>query len=145
MIKITDIYASVSNLLKGEYGYKIYGNEVLEGYKNPSFFVQLLPSGIRNASTNFHEESYSIVITYFQAKPDSLDNYKKIDRIRELFGQKLQIGTRLVNVTEYDFDFVGDNKNVLQITVEIEFLNGIRKIDTNPQAGELSIKKEMRD
>lgn len=144
MIRITDIYASVSALLKGEYGYKIYGNEVLEGFKKPSFFVQLLPVTVSNASTNFHEESYSIIITYFQAQPDSLDNYKKVDRIRELFGQKLRIGERFVNVTDFSFNFAGNNDDVLQITVEIEFLNGIRKIDTNPKVREVNINKEMR-
>jgi len=144
MIKITDIYTSVSNLLKGEYGLKIYGNEVKEGFNKPSFFVQLLPITMHNASTNFHEESYSIVITYFQSKPDSLDNFKKVDRIRELFGQKLQIGKRLVNVTDFSFNFVGDNDNVLQVAIEIEFLNGIQKVDTLPKVKEVNINKEMR-
>lgn len=144
MIKLTDIYASVSKLLKENYGLKVYGNEVKEGYTRPSFFVQLLPVQILNSSTNFHEESYSIVITYFQPQPDSLDNYKKVDSMRELFGQKLNIGTRAVNVTDFSYNFVGEKSDVLQVYISVEFFNGIKKVDTAPPVGEVNINKEVR-
>lgn len=148
MILLTDIHASVNALLKGKYqGYKTYGHEVVEGYDKPSFFVNISPRSISNDSINFQSCAYTIIITFFSGQTGSersIDNLKKIDEIKTLFGYKLRVCGRFVNVTDFDYEFVGEYTDTLQLSVNIEYYDTVEKDTNNAIANKLSIKVEKR-
>ncbi len=144
MIQRTDIYTAVNLLLKSKYpSYKTYGHEVTEGYKKPSFFVDLIPRGISNESINFKKYAYTIMITYFQETVDEIDNLKKVDEIQELFGYKLRVKESLFNITDFSYDFVGEFTNVLQIRVDFDYTEYNERI-RGPVANEININLEKR-
>lgn len=144
MIKRTDIYAAINFLLKSKYPqYKTQGHEVTEGYKKPSFFVDLIPRSITNESVNFKKYSYTAMVTYFQETADEIDNLTKVDEIQELFGYHLKVGSELFPITGYSYDFVGEYTNILQISVDFEYIEYNEK-QQKPVAGEITIKVEKR-
>lgn len=146
MIKLVDIYKSVNGLLFSKYPkdkYKIYGHEVVEGFDTPSFFVDLVPRAISNESVNFTKNAYTIMITYFQPKANEIDNLIKADEIKMLFGYKLTINDRKIPITDFTYDFAGKNRNVLQISVDIEYLEDVEKVDNHKVATELIMKEEV--
>jgi hypothetical protein len=148
MIKITDIVAAVNRLLKNRYtDCKTYGHEVIEGYDKPSFFVDIGSRSISNESINFQKCAYTIMITYFTDKSGqdkSLDNLKKIDEIKELFGYKLAINDRFINVTDFGYDFVGEFTDTLQLSIEIEFFDTVERNTDTTTANTMNLTVEKR-
>lgn len=145
MITPLDIRTSALDLLKRKYPkYKRYGNEVVEGFDKPSFFVSIMPIANSNTSVNFKFYSYSIMITYFQKEPHEIDNLTKAAEIETLFGYQMKVKDRLINITDYSYDFVGNNKNILQITIDVEFYDDIDKKDNSQVANKLYLRQEKR-
>jgi hypothetical protein len=147
MIKLVDIYTSVNKLLYSKYPkttYKIYGHEVTEGYKTPSFFVDLIPKSILKESINYKKNTYTITITYFQSTANEIDNLTKADEIKELFGYHLTIDDRKALITDYSYDFVGENTNVLQVSIDIEYFEANERVDTHVTANNLILNEEKR-
>lgn len=144
MIKRTDICTTVNLLLKSKYpSYKTYGHEVVEGFDKPSFFVNLVPNTISNESVNYKKYSYSIVITYFQDRPNEIDNLNKADEIQALFGYHLKVGDKLLAITDFDYEFVGEYTNILQMSFEMEYMEYNQKQQPET-ATELNLKVEKR-
>lgn len=148
MIKITDLYNAVNSKLKSKYNYKRYGNEVSEGYDKPSFFVNLIPKIMSNESTFYKRFAYTISITYFSDKTGAdktVDNLKKIDEIQELFGINLVIKTGVsINLSDYDYGYVGNDEDILQISIETEFYDKLPAADENEIAGEININNKLK-
>jgi hypothetical protein len=145
MIKLTDIYTAVTGLLIEKYKYEVYGHEVVEGYQKPSFFVNIKPKTISSGSVFYKKLAYTINITYFQETTDEIDNLIKIEELQVLFGNNLKINTNSsINISEYDYDFVGENSNILQLSMETEFFNKLDYIDNYETATKLTINYELK-
>lgn len=144
MIKLLDIYTAVNQLLKTKYPtYKIHGHKVIEGFSTPSFFVDLIPVAMSNETYNYKRYAYTIQITYFQKTVNEIDNLQKIDEIQDLFGYKLAVLDRKITVTDFDYNFVGDNTNRLQFLIDIEFYQQIERQDKHVPAQELIFEREV--
>ena len=145
MISIVDLKAALNGVIQNKYGnsYKYYGNEVTEGYVKPSFFTQLLPVQLGNVTTNFSEKRFSFIITYFQKKVDEADALTKVDELMEAFGLKVKVGDRYVNVSDFEYDFIGEKSNILQMSLNVSFLDGIKKEETHQLMNELGLKQRM--
>lgn len=143
MITLLDVKKSITELLKQNYGYRIYGKDVKEGYKIPSFFVELLPVRISQESVNYTHHEYTIKVTYFQQCKNEEDNLVKADEIRRLLGCKIKINRILAQVEGYEFDFVGSEEDILQISFNIQFYEWIQR-EEQEKAKELWIDKEWR-
>lgn len=144
MIQRTDIYTAINLLLKSRYpDYKTYGHEVIEGYKKPSFFVDLVPKNVSNESVRFKKYTYTINITYFQEVANEIDNLKKTDEMQELFGYHLKVGNEFLAITDFTYDFIGENTNILQLSFSMEYIeyNKKQQIVT---ANEIAINIEKR-
>ena len=127
MIALTELKKGMIAVLRELYptGYKFYGNEVVEGYEKPSFFTQLIPVIMENVTQHTTNNTMLFVITYFQKNKDEADNFKKITEIRKAFGLKVEVADRQINVEELDYQFVGEEGNILQIQVTINYIDNI--------------------
>ena len=95
-------------MLSGKYPeYKIYGKEIKEGYKTPSFFTEIIDKGSRAETKNFAAGSFTVKITYFQKSKNELDQLEKVDEIKSLFGLIFFVGDRRLTVGEYSHDYIG--------------------------------------
>ena len=136
MIALTELKKGMIAVLRDLYptGYKFYGNEVVEGYDKPSFFTQLIPVTMENITQHTTNNTMLFVITYFQRNKDEADNLKKITEIRKAFGLKVEIADRQINVEEMDFQFIGEEGNILQIQVTINYIDDIEKEEEQHEA-----------
>ena len=116
--------------------YRYYGVEVVEGYVKPAFFTQLKPVTMDFANHNATENILSFYITYFQKQTDEADILRKVDGIRALFGKYLQVGDRAVDITDFSFDYVGNDRNILEISFDLEFFG---KLERETDAGIISV------
>lgn len=140
-MEFTQIKKSLNELLKKQYPeMKIYGNEVKEGYKMPSFFTSLVSFPETPANKNFMQGGFTFKIVYFQAVKDEMDQLEKLDKIYEIFGLSVQIGKRHLIVKEKDFDYVGEKADILEISLKFEH------IDNNylPAEGEVADELKLK-
>lgn len=145
MILLADIYESITDLLKNKYvNYSTHGHEVTENFSKPCFFVNFASKSITNESANYKKMSYTIIITYYPQEPNEVDNLNKIDEIRELLNFKLKVKERFINITDYAFEFIGDNTNTLQIKIVVEYYETIEREDNHMIAGTLKTNLEKR-
>ena len=55
---------------------------------------------------------------------------RKIDGIRELFGSFIRVGDRAVDVSGFSFDYAGNDRNILEVSFDLEFFGKLeREVD----------------
>lgn len=106
--------------------YKYYSMDVVEGFDRPCFFTQLKPVDTDPQNYNSRNNILTFYITYFQQEVDEVDMLDKIDQLRDLFGLAVVIGDRAVKVSGFEWDFVGSDRNVAEIQVDIQWADKIR-------------------
>lgn len=110
--------------------YRYYGIEVVEGYVRPAFFTQLRPVSMEDANLNSTENILTFYINYFQKRPDEADILRKVDEIRKLFRHCVKIGDRAVDISGFSYDFIGSDKNILEISFDLSFFGKWEKEST---------------
>ena len=145
MIQIQEVKKEMIQVVRNLYpkGYRFYGAEVTEGYEKPSFFTQILPEKMENETKNVRSNVLMFVITYFQKEVDEADMLKKAKEIRNAFGMKVKVGDRYITVTDFDYDFMGSDDNILQMRITVSFYDQIpRKERIRPVIGKVKIRLE---
>ena len=77
MVLYQDIAKAVTMVIKDTFpDVPIYGDEVREGYKTPSFFIDIMPVTSINHTKSIKEEQLLITVSYFSHTTESLNNYR---------------------------------------------------------------------
>ncbi|NBI63681.1 hypothetical protein D3Z38_11595 [Clostridiales bacterium] len=131
MIQASELKKEIVKLLKSKFVYQVYGKEVTEGYKKPSFFVDLRLTSQRDETINIVSKSFHCQIVYFQKKINEADMLHTVETITELLtvrhprGQKkkllLRIGERYLPVSNLEQGFTGKNNNIMTMDFDVEF------------------------
>lgn len=127
--------------------YEYYGLEVIEGYTRPCFFTRLETGESRpeNKSTLYHRLTFHIM--YIPEEIDEIDLMEKVDTIRSLFelGVSITAGAekRWLDCKGFDWGFGGSERDILEMSVDVEYLTNIRKPETAPLMRDAEIKMEV--
>lgn len=118
MITYTDIRMAINQKLETT-GVTINSRDVKEGFKRPSFFLQLNNVG-RGGSESQVEKSLTAQIYYFPSDryEYEIEVLEMQETLDNLFDLKLPIKDRLINISEYN-SFLNDG--VLNVLFDIEF------------------------
>lgn len=108
----------INNILRTATGHRVYGNEVKEGFKRPSFFVQYLPVQDRLESAHLERRLITVAITYFSDTGSDVENLTMADKLKEVFGMVLYVGGRKLTRGEARTDIVD---GVLQFRFDLNF------------------------
>ena len=144
-MKFVDIKKELNNVVKSAYpDIVIYGKEVKEGYKVPSFFTSLVsfPEGPTNK--NFIKGGFTYKIVYFQETKDEAEQLKVLDNIYAAFGLTVKIKDRTLICKEKEFDYIGERADILEISIKFEFMENVEQpIDEDlMEEVDLNITKE---
>lgn len=126
-------------LVKEYPDYKVYGKEIKEGYATPSFFTEIIDKGSRAETRNFTTGGFTVKITYFQKEKNELDQLKKVDEIKSLFGLIFLVGERRLTVGEYSHDYIGEYNDILQISIDLDYKENIQKEESALMAAEANV------
>lgn len=145
---ISDVKVRCLELIKTAYpSYKYYSNAVVEKIERPSFVTQIRPIIMGPVNYNSRNNVVALTVTYFQKVASEPDALKVIQTIRDLFGLavrvRLEDETRAVKVTEFEYDFIGTERNIPQITITMEWMDVIAHPDDSELMGTLVIDKEL--
>ena len=113
-----------------------YGKETVQGHIRPCFFSEISVRN-RTKTKKYNENEGVITLTYLQDEPDELDALEKYDAICEAFKLKLKVNNRYINVDGIEYNWTGKDDNILQIEIEISY------VDSNDTKKEHEIMKKM--
>lgn len=125
--------------------YQFYGVDVVEGYQRPCFFTKLQPIQMRPENYNTYYNQAAFYITYMQKATDEVDIMKKVEEIKGLFNLYIKIGKRALDVTGFDYDFIGNDKNILEISIDLEWMDRIEHKNSQPLVTDFFLRKEMEE
>ena len=122
MVLYQDIAKAVTMVIKGAFPNAIiYGDEVREGYKKPSFFIGIMPVNSINHTKSIKEEQLLITVTYFSDITESLKNYRVMQELKVAFGSVLGVDNRKFTIQETNTEKVGEDGDIYQFTFDINY------------------------
>lgn len=146
---ISDVKVRCLELIKTAYpSYKYYSNAVVEKIERPSFVTQIRPIIMEPVNYNSRNNVVALTVTYFQKVASEPDALKVIQTIRNLFGLavrvRLEDENRAVKVTEFEYDFIGTERNIPQITITMEWMDVISHPDDSELMENLTLNEELK-
>ena len=136
---------SLMQTIYPETEYKYYGMDVSEGFERPSFFTQIKPVEMDPNNYNSRNNRVTFFIDYMQEIVDEVDALDKIQQIRDSFGLVVKIGDRAVKVVSYDYDFIGTERNIPEISIDLEWMDRIDHTENLPLMESAEINQEMME
>ena len=122
MVLYQDIVKAVTIVIKRAFPNAIvYGDEVREGYKKPSFFIGIMPVNSINHTKAIKEEQLLITVSYFSDTIESLKNYRVMQELKVAFGQVLGVDNRKFTIQETNTEKVGEDGDIYQFTFNINY------------------------
>lgn len=130
------IWKAVAKKIHEEYGCTVYSDEVLEEFTMPCFFVKLLMSS-EMQTKNFIKRNVTIIATYFPSNEDNDEEHylTVFDKFLLLFQMGFPVGDRYLHVDDIQQDRVGEEDDILQITMDITFMDTTGRIERMKEKG----------
>jgi len=125
--------------------YKYYGIEVMQGYEVPAFFTELKPVTIEAVNHNITRNVYTFYIDYFQSEVDEIDIFEKVEVLKSVFGNYIMVGDRAIDVSNFSHDYIGQDNDILEISLDLEWSENIMKPKTEPVMESVTINTEMEE
>lgn len=136
---------SLMQTIYPETEYKYYGVDVSEGFERPSFFTQIKPVEMDPNNYNSRNNRVTFFIDYMQEIVDEVDALDKIQQIRDSFGLAVKIGDRAVKVVSFDYDFIGTERNITEISIDLEWMDRIEHNENLPLMESAEINQEIME
>lgn len=130
------IWKAVAKKIHEEYKCTVYSDEVLEEFTMPCFFVKLLMSS-EMQTKNFIKRNVTIIATYFPSNEDKDEEQylTVLDKFLILFQMGFPVGDRYLHVDDIQQDRVGEEDDILQITMDITFMDTTGRIEKMKEEG----------
>ena len=143
MVLYQDIARTVTMVIKEAFpDVPIYGDEVREGYKKPSFFIGIMPVSSINHTKSIKEEQLLITVSYFSDTTESLKNYQVMQQLKSAIGQVVGVDNRKFTIQETNTEKVGEDGDIYQFTFDINYYELVSSKPNNVLARELIYKQK---
>ena len=126
-------------------GHAVYSMARTESIKRPAFFFYLKPVISEPANKVTRHNILSLYVDYFQKVKDEAGMYDTASKIRDILGFAYQVGDRYIDVTEFDWEFVGSERNVLELNITLEYFDLVGKEETADLMEEASVKVTLKE
>lgn len=126
VVKQIDILNQIGIMLKAEFKSTVYSDEILEDFAKPCFFIKCLCTNIPQTK-NITKKRLSIIATYFPKISDKNEiHYAEVmDKLQTLFQRGIPVKERYLHVNEFLIDRVGEEQDIIQTTIRLDYLERI--------------------
>ena len=145
---LIEVKKALLELLKNvfkEPEYKYYSTAVTENYDRPCFFTQLRPIEVAPANYNTILNRMAFYITFMQKSADEAEGLTVIEKIKQAFGLSVIMGDRAADVTGFEWDYIGTERNIPQITVYLEWLSKLEREENSEVIKNINFSKKVED
>lgn len=145
MITMTELKQACNGVIEEAFPQiKIYGNDTMDGYARPAFFTEIIPHGFSHDTKNYSANGATFKATLLEQTHDEALCLNVYDKIQDYFGMTLPVGARKLLVGEISFDFIGEYRNILQISVEFDWYEQKAHVETEPLAEAVGVSVEKK-
>lgn len=136
-VKQVEILMNVMKLLDEEFNCPIYSDEVKENFKKPCFFVAAT-SVMTPQTLNWLKKELTIVLTYYadDKNKNEVHYLDVVDRVQDLFPVGVSAGKRYLKIDTIEDDRVGEEDDILQITITIPYTESVPKVASTAETME---------
>lgn len=144
MVDYGDIMAAINKTLHEMYP-KIptYGADTVDGAKRPYFFTEVIP-GKEQKGINFWKRRCNVKVTYVPYIIKQSENIKMAQDIDMKLGIVLSVKDRKLIVRDYSYDQIGNNANLLQITMGFDWFENVASPETEELMGTVELDTEIK-
>lgn len=125
--------------------YKYYSMAVVEKYDRPCFFVQLKATDTSPANYNSRNMYATLYVDYFGKTVNESEMFDLIQKLQDGFGLAVKIGDRAVYVENMDWDFIGTERNHLQIVIDLMWKIRIDHVENLPLMESAQINRKLEE
>ena len=126
MVKYFEIIKSVKNkILEFDENAKVYGNEIVEGYERPCYFIEVLPITRELEMSNRYNVSLLVVISYFSDTESSLTNYEVLENLFLILQGILIVGDRKLTISNFNTEKIGEHNREFNISFSLKFKDSV--------------------
>lgn len=133
-VKQVEILMNIMKSLGEEFHCQIYSDEVREKFKRPCFFVAAT-SVMTPQTVNWMKKELTITLTYYAdgQTRNEVHYLDVVDRVQDLFPVGVSAGERYLKIDTIEDDRVGEEDDILQITITIPYMERVRKADSSAE------------
>jgi len=119
----------------------IYDESIQQGFKEPAFFMQLIPINGQKENKNSKSRLIMVDIQYFPKDNSSEDAFDTADNLENIFKDSINVEGRSLRIeyTQYETEYDGTGI-VLHFEVFINYFELIREEPTGQTASEVIVK-----
>jgi hypothetical protein len=138
MITLIDIQNSIGKKLDSKFSdYYIYTEDVKNGKKTPSFFINTMPV-ITDNFISYKEKLINIDIMYFSENETNEENLNMTNMLEDLFRNYLELKDRIITILSLNFRVID---NILHCNFSLNFKDAGEMILINTQIGQVYIQE----
>lgn len=133
-VKQVNIIKQIADILATNFKCTVYSDEVLEGFSKPCFFIKFVTT---NSLQTVHltSKTLSVILTYFPR--DEFKNEMQylivLDKIQNLFQKGIKVKDRYLHTEDISETRVGEEQDILQITINLPYLDKVISTKTNTE------------
>jgi len=111
LVKFNDLLNGLKTILFNNFtGHAIYSEEITQGMKRPSFFIQLMPLSSLNFNDYYRQQRALIDISYFSDEAADLQsnfkNFEMANNLEAVLNTDIKVLDRNLNLQELEFETV---------------------------------------
>ena len=111
MVGFNDLLNGLKKILSSNFtGHAIYSEEIKQGMKRPSFFIQVMPLSSLNFNEYYREQRALVDISYFSDEPADLQsnskNFAMTNNLEAVLNTDIKVLDRNFNLQELEFETV---------------------------------------
>lgn len=132
IIHSIDILEAVNKILKDNYKYRIYLEDIKEGFDSPCFFLKV-QHRLTKTSANYCQNTVTVYIDYLPQKGELLaeELLEMAKSLTVLFYQGIQVQGRYFLTKNIQSELGSEDKDVLNLSFDIDYQTPIIKTITN--------------
>lgn len=122
-MRLVDIKKAIKRMINAELpDIKIFSPDVKEGFKKPSFFIQLFPISREKLSKYHFSRKLAVSITYHSETNKELEFLHIEEQLEKIFADVVTINDRTITVEEIESNV---ENNVLHFEFDINYIDSL--------------------
>ena len=126
-------------------GCTVYSIARVEAVERPAFFFTIKPIITEPANMRTRHNVLAVYIDYLQKVKDEADMYEVAGKLREALGFAYRVGKRHLDVADFDFEFVGKERNVLEMSITFDYFDMIETDEEAETMGEAVVSVRLKE
>lgn len=141
IVRQADVLKHIISMLTAEFNCKVYADEVREDFRKPCFFISAT-SVMTPKTTSWMQKELTVRLVFYarDQEKNEITYLDVVDRVQMMFPVGIQTSDRFLKIESIEDDRVGEEDDILEITIVIPYLERANKIQ---ESGDLMEEVSM--